>query len=560
MGGWMSNTLREDRDDILAREIIKENTGEKDQETTLAQEFVKELGMRLEQVKVYYPFMEIMRKRKSEVYTGLVPELCFLFLSYLIYEGKLRHRGITYEQLNEYLNKAIKIILPQDSEHVRTEKLTEEILDALQNGGRNFAMNVYSFGTGGYKDKFIKLIEIKQSDEGKLLYHITDQGVDFYLKTKEFPEETKITINLLLFQKQMEKGAFGFAYETVRRLNMEVQKKKDRKYSLLEALMYGQLDSGEAYNDYHRSIVLQFEEESELFNSAMANVSQAYGEYVERIQNNEADMKERRAFMLIKIIEKEISKAQTLHTELLREAIGFTKEYDKALEVRRKAIFTERFNFMREFDRLIDDRGRPETLKYFFEPLLSPKISKSFNPLRVFEPQRILRPHREGQMDQGDDSNTDRETLDDITRSRVRKSFIFYATELLLSLGEQLPVSGMVNDGQPRISLQDFCSRLIGRYAENVLYNGDFLSFLLEMNREKEPGSHTRTIAFDSGELKLDDDELKTIEEVFMKASVSLHSDGSGIGRVTVQSFPEEDVELVPGLKITNMNFTGVVK
>lgn len=119
MGGWMSNTLREDRDDILAREIIKENTGEKDQETTLAQEFVKELGMRLEQVKVYYPFMEIMRKRKSEVYTGLVPELCFLFLSYLIYEGKLRHRGITYEQLNEYLNKAIKIILPQDSEHVR---------------------------------------------------------------------------------------------------------------------------------------------------------------------------------------------------------------------------------------------------------------------------------------------------------------------------------------------------------------------------------------------------------------------------------------------------------
>ena len=59
--------------------------------------------------------------------------------------------------------------------------------------------------------------------------------------------------------------------------------------------------------------------------------------------------------------------------------------------------------------------------------------------------------------------------------------------------------------------------------------------------------------------MKLDDDELKTIEEVFMKASVSLHSDGSGVGRVTTE-FPEEDVELVPGLKITNMNFTGVVK
>ena len=70
----------------------------------------------------------------------------------------------------------------------------------------------------------------------------------------------------------MEKGAFGFAYETVRRLNMEVQKKKDRKHSLLESLLYGAVDGGEAYNRYHRSISLQFQEEAELFDTARKNV------------------------------------------------------------------------------------------------------------------------------------------------------------------------------------------------------------------------------------------------------------------------------------------------
>ncbi|MCX7923844.1 MAG: hypothetical protein N3B21_17810, partial [Clostridia bacterium] len=359
----MVNTNRntnDDNDDILAREIIQENTGGKDPEITLIDDFLEEIDLRLEQIKIYYPIMDLIRRRKMEesLYI-MVPELCFLVLSYLIYEGKLKHRGITFESLETFLSKTLIRIQPEANNLELVKELTKEMLDALQNGGRNFVQTVYSFKSKGLKEKYIKLIEIKQSEDGVLLYFITEQGVDFYLKTKEFPDETKITINLLLFQKQMEKGAFGFAYETVRRLNMEVQKKKDKKYSLLEAMMYGQMDSGEAYNSYHKSIALQFEEESELFHAAMQNVSSAFSVYIERINKGEATEKEVRTFTLIKIIEKEISRAQTLHTELLKEAVSFTKEYDKALSVRRKAIFTERFNFQGEFERLVTQNESP---------------------------------------------------------------------------------------------------------------------------------------------------------------------------------------------------------
>lgn len=538
-----------DKDDLLARQIILESTGGKDIELGLVEDFIAEIEVRLDQVKVYFPIIDMLRKRRQDAeFLRLVPELCFLALAYLIYEGKLKHKGVTFHSLEAFLGKSLTHMRKVAYLPEVVRELTTEILDGLQNGGRNFTINTYNFKTGGMREKYVKLLEIKQSEDNVLHYYITEQGVDFYLRTKEFPEETKITINLLLFQKQMEKGAFGFAYETVRRLNMEVQKKKDRKYSLLEALMYGQLDSGEDYNRYHRSIVLQFEEEAELFNTAVKNVGSAFSEYVERINNGQANEKEARTFLLIKIIEKEISLAQTLHTELLKEAVSFTGEYDKALSMRRKAIFTERFNFQGEFEKIISNNERPETLKFLFEPLIRPNLKKSFNPLRAFEPQRVLKGRKEEAEEQTVDEPVDRITVDKITSKRVRKNFVFYAARLLEVLDTK----------ERQVSLRAFCRMLVDKYSEDSVYNGDFISFILEMNRDKKLGEHTRVINFVDGRLEIDE-ELKTIEAVFAKASISEYSAGK-VRQIVIKSFPESEIELLPGLKITDMLFIGEVR
>lgn len=538
--------LTGNQDDILAQEIIQETTGGKNPEQALVDDFLAEVDGRLEQVKVYFPIIDMIRKRNpGEGLAALVPELSFLLLGYLIYEGKLRYRGITFHHLQTFLGKALQTILLRQTEPDTVRQLTAEILDGLQNGGRNFSITTYHFAAASFREKYIKFLEIKQSDAGELHYYITEQGVDFYLKTKEFPDETKITINLLLFQKQMEKGAFGFAYETVRRLNMEVQKKKDRKYSLLEAMMYGQLDSGEAYNEYHRSIAAQFDEETELFNTAMKNVASAFNEYMERINKGEADAKQIRTLTLIKIIEREISKAQTLHTELLREAVSLTGEYDKALRVRRKAIFTERFHFQNEFEKLASPKGQPDLLKFLFEPLLTPNRKKRFNPLRACETQRIIKSRNEEAQAQPDAERVDRPTIDTITGNRVKKNFLFYAARLLEALDRP----------NKQVYLEEFCCLLKEMYSENSVYNGDFISFVIEMNRDKKIGEHSRIIHFGYGSIPADE-ELKTMETVFRKAVFDTHLTGT-INQITVKSFPETEIELLPGLKITNMVFTG---
>lgn len=535
----------EDRDDVLAREIIQENTGGKDPEITLIEDFTDEVDMRMDQVRIFYPIIELLRKRKmDQIYLELIPELCFLALGYLIYEGKLKHRGLTFDNIEAFISKTLNRIYLSVHEPDISRDLASELLDGLQNGGRNFVQNTFSFKTRNFKDKYIKFIEIKQSEDGALHYFITEQGVDFYLKTKEFPEETKITINLLLFQKQMEKGAFGFAYETVRRLNMEVQKKKDKKYTLLEALMYGEINSGEEYMDYHKGIVQQFREESELFSVAINNVQSAFSEYIDRINAGKASDKDLRAFTLVKIIEKEIGRAQTLHTELLKEAVSFTKEYDNVLSLRRKAIFTEKFNFQREFERLVSRNENPELLKYIFEPLISPNIRKSFNLLRVLEPQSVLKSKQEDNEADEEEKDSDRATVDDLTRIRVKGNFLFYAVRLLEALAIH-----------KELDLKHFCGLLIEKNSEASVYNGDFLSFIIELNRNKDVGSHVRTISL-ANELSQADDDMKTIDEIFASAVHKVNVTVK-IYRITVTSYPDEDIELLPGLKITNMIFTG---
>ncbi len=530
-----------DRDHVLARAIIEEHLTEKGA-PSFASEFVDDLEIRLEQVKIFYPLIDILRKRQvNEKSLEVVPELCFLLLTYLIYEGKLKYKGLSFDELYWFFSKGLGEIIPEIDDG---RALLMEMLDAIQNGGRNFVLHTYSFINKGFREKYIKLVEVKLSEEGVLHYYVTEQGVDFYLKTKEFPDETKITINLLLFQKQMEKGAFGYAYETVRRLNMEVQKKRDRKETLLEALMYGAMDGGEAYERYHQSIRLQFAEEAKLFDTARKNVQDAFHEFAERISSGEAIRKEQGIFQLIKIIEGEIGRTQSLHTELLKEAANFTAEYDQVLKMRRKAIFTERFNFEHEFEKHVAKNYPPEGLKFLFEPLLQPGLKKSFNPLRVLEAQRVSFV-REVEEEQGEaEVDEKRKTVDMVTEKRVRENFLFYAGELLLAL----------QNGP--LYLHDFCTHLVEAYGEDVVYNGDYIAFILEMNRGKDPGEHKKVIKLQAGQP--DVEKLATIEDVLLVAAGTLGS--NDISKVVVQSFPEEELEILPGLKMTKLLFVGEKK
>jgi len=69
----------------------------------------------------------------------------------------------------------------------------------------------------------VKLIDSHIVD-GKVLYFITADGIEFYLDTKEIKDESKINVQQLLLEKMIVGENFRGGIEVVRRINSEVNR------------------------------------------------------------------------------------------------------------------------------------------------------------------------------------------------------------------------------------------------------------------------------------------------------------------------------------------------
>ena len=247
---------------------------------------------------------------------------------------------------------------------------------------------------------------------------------------------------------------------------------------------------------------------------------------------------------MVKRIEAEMRKAIRSHENLLKEATSLVKEYDRILDLRRKTAFTERFNFIGEFDKIINKGLPTESLRFLFEPLILPNIKKSFNPLRIFMAQKITSTEDEPDSIFEEEVELSQiETTDMLVQARVAQNFVIYAAGLLIHcLGKEL-------------NLREWCNILSTQYGSEAISNVDFLSFLIVLNRGKLPGERTRQYRLN--EDKTDIDGLRTMEDVLHAAAIkySIPTDGFTL---EVESKDEDDIDLGSGIKVTNMFFRGI--
>lgn len=523
--------------------------GETTEIESLIRDIRSELDDRMDNIKIYYPFLDIQRRSRLKNKARFeLPELCIAVLAYLLNEGKLKYKGISLNDIAEFIRILADRQYRESIDEAEAKDLAAQVLDELQNGGGNFIFQYYSYAAGQSKEKMIKLIEMKLGENNQFYYYLTKQGLDFYLKTKEFPEETQITINLLLFKKQIEKGAFEFAQETVKRLNMEVQRKIERKNWLLDLLMFGGKEGASAYREYHQAIFLQFEEEKQLFQDVRNLLNDVYMDYAGKMSQKILTEKEKKAFILIKKIEKEMKEAMHAHTQLLKDAAALTSEYDRILNLRRKAAFSERFNFRGEFERAVASGNKAEVLGFFAQPFLQPTLKKRFNPLKVFQPQRVFTSSagEEAELEAELDIIT-KETLDEAVRKRVDLNFMKLAASFLRTLGKR-----------KEFSLLTWCEELKREYGNKVFENPDFISFIIELNKGKAPGSYVKRFSV-KRITGLAASDLSSLEEIFKKNIIEQRLKIE-FDFIEAESFPDEEIDLNFGVKITNLSFRGVME
>lgn len=501
---------KQDNQDVFTDEELKEKMY-----SEIVQDVINEIADREENVKIYYPYFIITKKLKAEsenfgfdltgVFIGL--------LSFLLYVGKLNGKKIEYKEIYDYIDYFIKKVYNKKLKEDSLKKVVNLILDIAQNNGNNFVFTYYSLKEKEEKERYIKYIEIKLGENNKLNYYITAQGIDFYLKTKEFPDSLQVTMNLILFRKQIEKGSFNYAYDTVRRLNIEVKRKIEQKDLILEGLMYGGKEGIKEYSRYHEGVIGQFEEEEELFEEVSTLVKNIYMDYITKEGTKNLNEQENKTLTIIRNIERELNKAVSSHTKLLQEAIDMTKKHDEIIDMRAKSAFSEKFKFEQEFEKIINKTDNPEKLIYFILPFLQPKKIKTFNPMKSLENQKLSKTEKEEIIKEKIEIK-EIETIDQITTKRVINNFKFYFQNLLILL-----------KSKKEITLKQFANFITNNYGEKSLYNGDFIAFAIYLNRKKY--------------LKESEDEI--FEEFHFP---------------TITIIPkEEDIDLGNGLKITDMLF-----
>lgn len=505
---------------------------------------IEEMDSRFNNIKIYLPFFDVYLG--SNKYNYNLPVIMLSILSYLVNESKLKHKKITFRDIQGFVSKLLIEIYVETLFEQELKEFVSYTLDKMQNGG-SFNFRYYSPIAKKEKEKLVKLIDIKP-EKNEVYYYITDEGLDFYLKTKEFPEESKITINLLLFQKQIENGSYGYALDTVRNLRMEVEKRIEEKRTILERLMFGGKEGMNNYNEYHRKVELQFKKEKELFHEVLVLLEKDREEFIDKIEKNVLSKKEKKANEQLNLISKEMNISMENHNKLLKEVVDLIKKYDEIMKMKQKNAFSEKFKFNEELEKMVEKKISLEKASVLLEPLLMPKLKKSFNPLNFFKSQKIT--SNKATLDYEDldktTENKKKKTLDEEVKERANHNFNFFMRELLHCVKKS-----------EIVTLEEWISYLEEKYGKNISYNADLVSFLIKINHKKDENFKKETIIYDFFAIKDNKQKKNNTEIDYLLKDILLVEPLTNLKQLEITTIPQEDIAINEVVKVTNMIFKG---
>jgi len=334
----------------------------------------KEINERMEHLKCFYPFFKAYTSRPVKKQDYDAPYLALDVLTLLIEKGRLRNRVLKSDEIRAHIEETMKAIHPDREFDCR--EVTRIVLDFLET---NTDGELYCFQ---YQDPvrrrpvnhYVHLVEYDVSEDG---YRITDEGLEFMISIKELPEESRITVALILFKKQIESGSFRNALEMVRNLNLEVLRKKGKKQALLDRMRYGDPDVAEGFVAYTQEVISQLKEEQELFTQVQATLRDLSKDQ-ERIAHSPELFGKEEDFIAIQELATELEYGYSLHNTLLKDYTGLPSEYEWICQVRMKSLFDRRYQFQKALENHIRANVPNKVHIVEMHPLLLPNVTRTF--------------------------------------------------------------------------------------------------------------------------------------------------------------------------------------
>lgn len=504
---------------------------------------------RVESLRKYYPFFYLFNYR----YTMLkgyehvnMGEVCLSLLSFMFYENKLKNQKIQFINIKDFLEMLLISLYGITPTAEELDAFTNNVLDKIQgeNGaGYELSFPMYDKNKDKTEIKNVKYITRSGEEEsGKQNYEITPLAIDLILATKEFTEESKITISLLLLKKLITDSEYDSALLSLTQVNAEVIKQISKVYEIEMNLIYGGNRGYESFLAYRNLADKRQKEEEELFSETMEQVRLLREEFATKVKKSEIGEKEKNAFKCLDEMDKELNKTVELHQQLLGKVVILTRKADEILKQKRIKLLRASFDFSTYIDKL-NKVGSAENLKHFVAPFMPLNIDKIFSLGKIND--MLLGGINNGKKEEAEDReegdviNIDTDRFNRAIRKRVSFNYKYVIEYLYMILEEN-----------EEIDMKIIIENASNTDIENIFKNPDFIGVIIDMIRANET-SYIKNDTYKSKNKSEDEEESNTnlLKRVMLELKKKYHKDYG----IEITAIENSYIEIAPGFNMTNV-------
>lgn len=441
-------------------------------------DIIEDQNIRMQNLRKYYPFFCLCDTAFTQFKEGRYAHLDMGYITmaslrFFINENNFNEREVTYEQYEAFLIELLRRDYELKETPEEERSLAAYIFDKIKNDGKSFEFSFFDPDTKQTKTARVKYID-SHIVGGEVRYHITSEGIEFYLDTKEMKEESKISVQQLLLGKLIAAKNFKGGIDVVRRINSEVSKLIYEKQEVLQILSYDVFAGAKACEEYMQTAARWFEEEQKLFTKNQQLIEQAL-----RTATGENGSEGRDEFYKsledIHVLETELKKTIKKHSDLIGETIALQSASDKIISRAKFRRLRNVFDFKESLLKA-EKQDSPELLGNILAPLFAPRLKKTF---AVRDIDNLLT-YRQDAVDKGEkivkeQFDTDFVYEDELVDMRIARNFERIFSVLLDQLEKKRSLDLNVLNGILEI-----------KFGEELFINGDYYGFLSHLSQKRE--------------------------------------------------------------------------
>lgn len=475
---------------------------------TLIDDIIKNHSERILNLRKFYPFFTLAESTFSQYKEGRFKFLdmgyiTLAVLRFFINENSFNDSPVTYAGYEDFclmlLARDFDVRPGDDYSREELNELVKYIFDKMRNYGRAFEFNFFDPSDRKQKTARVRLLD-STVRETEVVYTITEDGIEFYLTTKEVRDESRINMDQLLLEKLIKSENFSGSMDVIQRINIEVKALEKKREEVVQLLLTDVHAGAEAVDEYMDQTSVWFAEERKSFARNRELVDKA----VSRLTYG-GDSKAARDITSLQTMLKQTIES---HSALIAATAELSRFSDEMIRRSRTRSLRISYDFESTLSRMINE-DRMDALVNTISPFMLPRRRKSMAISTI--DNIVLQKTADslkGEIREDVKADLSFKYEDEIFSENVGQNFAKLFLELIGRLKRW-----------DKVTLEEYNAILEVKFGTEIYKNRDYYSFLTHLAGKehysvKDMRDNAETFLEDMVISYISEDELDQYEDV----------------------------------------------